>query len=332
MVGKNLVYLAYGNVTEYRRAVFSILSFRAWNTDLGNSVRIILYTDAPDYFRSFFADDEIEYYLLNPQLLIEMSGPDNFNHRIKVKIISLTFEKYPDLDLLFIDSDTFFMTRAEVLFKKLDVRQSFMHIREYPLAKAVENFSAFNQGHFPIALIDYISKNDFEVAGQKMHFTPDDYNWNAGVLGLSSNFGTHMSDVLKLTDQLYAHTKWFVCEQLAFSFTLQRLTEIQPANNFIYHYWGKRQKVVFDRFLQKYFSSDTPNRDNQQIRNTTTQWKKRIDNDLILEQIEIAKSTRSWFYAGKKVVRFVLANGINVSPYKELVKSLSPGKSLSQLE
>lgn len=324
MVIKNLVYLSYGNESEYRRAIFSILSFLTWCPEFINAVRINVYTDAPDFFKTYLIDKKIEYHLLTAQQLDEMSGQDNFLHRIKVSVIDLTFKRYPDEDVLFIDSDTFFISKADVLLRKLEVAESFMHVREYQVEEAITTFSNFDQGHFPKALIKYITESNFKIGDHILRFTPDHYSWNSGVLGLSSRFGSYMPDILKLTDQLYANTRWFLCEQLAFSFVLQRLTKIHPAYNFVCHYWGKRQKKMLDGLLLKYFNTNEGCvKDYSQIRSITISWKKKIENDLILEQIEIAKATGSWLYAGKKIIRFILANRLKISSYNELIKTFS---------
>lgn len=321
MIIKNLVYLSYGNDYEYKRAIFSVLSFFTWCSDFRSSVRIIIYTDAPAFFKHYLANEKIEYHLLSPQMLETMSGEHNFLHRRKVFVIGLTFEKYPNEDQLFMDSDTFFISKADKLLRKLDHRESFMHMQEYQIEEALDTFASFNQGHFPKALIDYISEKTFQVGDKMMCFSRNDYNWNSGVLGLNRSFALYMPDILRLTDDFYANSKWFLCEQLAFSFTLQQLTQIHPSDDVVCHYWGKRQKTLIDRLFKKDFSFNKFN-DLDFVKTQTINLVKTIKNDLILEQIEIAVLAKSWLYAGKKIIQLVLRNIFDLSVYRQLIRIL----------
>jgi hypothetical protein len=321
MLIKNLVYLSYGGESEYRRAIFNILSFQAWCPDITNSIRIIIYTDDPDFFENHLLNFEIELYFLSEKLLDEMSGQENFIHRRKVWAIALTFQNYPEQDLVFIDSDTFFVANADMLFCRQNANESFMHVREYELRDGLDIFSSFNQGHFPKALIERIKDKDFNIGNKIMRFTPEDYSWNSGVLGLSSHFARLMPDILQLTDEFYSASKWFLSEQLAFSFVLARLTIIQPTDDLVCHYWGGRQKVLVDHLLSDYlFSNKQRFMNYERIKYTTKLWQKIVHNDIILEQIEIAKASGSWIYLGKKVIRFILFNKLDMSSYHKLWK------------
>lgn len=318
---KNLVYLSYGSESEYRRAIFNILSFKAWCPDKINSIRIIIYTDDPQFFKKHILDFEIELFFLSEELLDEMSGQDDFLHRRKVSVIALTFENFPEQDLVFIDSDTFFVANADLLFCKQNANVSFMHVREYKLREGLDIFTSFDQGQFPKALIERIRDKDFNVGNKIMRFTTEDYSWNSGVLGLSSHFASLMPDMLQLTDEFYRASKWFLSEQLAFSFVLARLTKIQPADDLVCHYWGGRQKILVDDLLSHYFQSNKQYlMDDEQIKHTTKLWQRTVHNDLILEQIEIAMVSASWIYLGKKIIRFILFNRFDMSSYHKLRK------------
>jgi len=325
MVNRNLVYLSYGNELEYRRAIFSILSFFSWCEDLLDSTRIIIYTDKPEFFHSFLSAYEIDYYLLSPELLEEMKGKDQFIHRIKVSVIKLTFENHPDQDQLFIDSDTFFAADASQLISNLKSGKSIMHVREYAIEESLEMFTTFNQGHFPKAFIKYIKNRAFKVGTEAISFSDQDYSWNSGVLGLPGDFAYYMLDVLNLTDKFFANSKWFICEQLAFSFILQRKTDISASDSYIFHYWGKRQKRLLDKLLvtDLRVGKDELYNSNQYIKKKTREYMKAVKNDLILEQIEIAIDFKSWVYAFKKTGQFILKNPFNLKLYRNLYHALT---------
>jgi hypothetical protein len=324
MVNTNLIYLSYGNEFEYRRTLFSVLSFFSWCEAAVDSTRIIIYTDKPDFFRPYLFDKMLEFYFLSPALLEQMKGKDHFIHRIKVSIIDLAFQNYPNENQLFIDSDTFFTADATQLINEIRPGRSIMHVREYAIEESLDMFASYNQGQFPKAFMQYITNRAFKVGKEMISFSNRDFSWNSGVLGLHKDFAIYMADVLNLTDRFYGHSSWFISEQLAFSFILQRKTEIQAADAYIYHYWGKRQKNLIDMMLVDYFirSNTTALNNKNSLRIMTRNYKKAIKNDLILEQVEIAIDYKSWGYALKKCVQFILINQFNFKVCIKLYSTL----------
>jgi hypothetical protein len=329
MVNRNLIYLSYGNESEYRRTIFSILSYFSWCPDLIASTRIILYTDAPEYFRSFLSEKQIEYCFLSPELLTEMKGPEQFIHRIKVMVINLSFNSYPNEDQLFIDSDTFFTANATEIIDTIASGSSLMHVREYTIQDSLRIFSLFKQSQFPKSFLHYISSNVFRVGNEKISFDNRAYSWNSGVLGLHKDFSMYMPDVVKLTDLFYANSKWFISEQLAFSFILQKTTVISAAKKYITHYWGRRQKVLIEELLSSIFEEKyKPElKSTEYIRQLTLQWKKKIDNDINVEQAVISISRKEWYSAFKKIVKITLRNPFDFTMYLTIIKELKDKKN-----
>lgn len=329
MVNKNVIFLSYGNESEYLRTVFCILSFSAWDTPNGSDlsikgIRIIIYTDNPDFFADYLKGLPIEYYLLTPVLLEEMLGTTGFFHRRKVAVIDLTFKQYPEDELLFIDSDTFFIAEPKILLQEFEAGKSFMHKREYRLEKAIDIFSAFNQGQYPKAFLEYITNRNFTVGGTSESFSHNDYSWNSGVLGLHKDFAAYMPDVFQLTDEFYTHSKWFISEQLAFALILQRKTQISRSDPFILHYWGLRQKTLIDKLIAELFDKTSPAElvKGKGLRNLTLEWQNTIMKDLILEKSVISLKQKYWLYGIKMGVRVILKDPLNVNIYKELLAAI----------
>ncbi|MBB2148412.1 hypothetical protein [Pedobacter gandavensis] len=320
MLNKNLVLLSYGRETEYRRAIFSILSFYSWSTSDLKGLRILIYTDHPQFFEPYLGHIPIEYVLLTEALRKEMLGALDFIHRIKVGVIDLTFKQYPNDHLLFIDSDTFFTEDPKMLWNGFKAGQSFMHTKEHTLEQGFQFFNAINMGKHPKDFLDYISNRDFTVKDKTLRFDKNDYSWNSGVLGLHTSFSTVMPDVIKLSDEFYANSKWFVSEQLAFALILQKTTDIVPTEDFVAHYWGKRQKVMLDKFIAQLFS-DSKNRltEKEFIINLTLKMKRLLKDDLILEQAVLALAQRHWKYGLRKSLQVILRNPVKVRAYKELL-------------
>lgn len=307
MINKNLVLLSYGNITEYRRAVFCVLSLSAWLEDEITNLSIIIYTDQPDFFTAYLSDFDIEYFFLSAQALLDMQAGTHFIHRIKVSAIDLTFKRFPDQEVIFIDSDTFFTADPAQLFNGLDSSTSFMHKREYNFKEGLELYHSFQQEQYPRAFIDYITDKDFSIGGKKVKFNTNDYSWNSGVLGLEKDFGTYMPDVIRMTDEFYANSHWFVSEQLAFSLILQRTTRIRSAEDFVMHYWGKRQKILIDGLIANLFKVQSPDFTKKTfLRSLTKKWQNLIEEDLIQEQAENAFIKREYLYGVKKRLHLLL--------------------------
>jgi hypothetical protein len=318
VINKNLVFLSYGSSSEYLRAIYCVLSFSAWAEMKMDNFRLIIYTDQPDFFKTYLSGFTIEYFQLSPGMLHEMLAGTGFIHRRKVAVIDMTFRNFPDEDLIFIDSDTFFVNEPKPFLQPIREGVSLMHKKEYTLTEGLELFSSFGQGHYPEAFIKYISGRQFLIGNQPMVFHTNDYSWNSGVVGLPKSFGSYMKDVFELTDAFYAHSKWFVSEQMAFSLILQRTTTIVSTAPYITHYWGAHQKIIADQFINKLITTsaitDLKNRDF--MRSSTTKMHHIIECDVIEEQMEIALQQRNFIYAAKKAVQLLFLKYFNMTMKK----------------
>ena len=325
---KNIVLLSYGNESEYLRAIFCILSISSWvlseNSAIQKSkIKIIVYTDNPQFFKKHLGSYNVEYYLLTPALMEEMLAKTTYIHRRKVFVIDLTFKHYPECDLVFIDTDTFFYAPPGALLDEFSAGKSFMHQREYQLDDAVEKFASFNQGHFPTAFLKHIKNRKFVIGDKDERFSGKDYCWNSGVLGLSREFASYLPDVFKLTDDFYKHSGWFISEQLAFGLTLQRKTKVQSTDGYIAHYWGKRQKILLDTLIKEVLQEKAAVEliDSDYIRTLTVKWQNDILNDLILEQAVISLEQNYWLYGFKKALQVILKDPFNSGIYRQLFEA-----------
>lgn len=325
MINRNLVLLSYGRDSEYFRAIFCILSFASWYEHKLEETRINVYTDNPDFFKPYLSHLNIEYILLTPVLMEDMLANTTYFHRRKVGVIDMTFKNFPAEDLIFIDSDTFFIASQKGLFDDYTPDRSFMHRLEYTLGGALDFFTAFNQDEHPRAFINYIKDREFQVNGKTEVFTADDYCWNSGVLGLSKTFSKYMPDVYQLTDAFYANSKWFISEQLAFGLVIQRVSDIQPVEDFIVHYWGKRQKELFDALLEEFFKqTSTADLQNKSfLKNVTSNWNNSFQIDVIMQQAEIAIKYKDWKTGLKKTIQLVVKFPFNPAIYKGLYAALN---------
>jgi hypothetical protein len=249
-----LLLLAYGRETEYRRALLAALSCWAWRPQLGLAATIC--TDKPDFFRPYLDGLAIEYKLATPEYLTQARGPHHYVHRVKAQFIAEAFAEHPAEELLFIDSDTFFIASPDSLLQTLAAGQPIMHLREYTLAEAVAIYAEFNQAKYPKKLLDLLASRTFELGGEQVQFHAGQSSWNSGVLGLPRALAPLLPDILALTDELYVGTGWFTCEQLAFSLALQANGPVHASDEHVYHYWGQPQKKVMDKLLFTFFTPE----------------------------------------------------------------------------
>ena len=325
MVKKNLVFLSYGRESEYLRAIFCIYSFLAWSGAEERNSRLVIYTDQPEFFKPFLEKLEVSYVLLTPELMEEMLDNTGCIHRRKIAVIDLTFKAYPGEDLLFLDSDTFFINSSTDLFNGFAEGKSFMHKYEYTFIEALALFKSFNQGEYPAAFINYISGRSFRIGDREERFSENDFGWNSGVLGLSSGFASYMPDVFKLNDEFFANSRWFISEQLAFGLILQRRTVLKGSDQYVYHYWGKRQKVLIDQMIIDLFDEKSVSDlrvNSSLIKSLTKKWARAVEVDLIAEQAVIALSHKQWKYGTKKAVQVILKSPFDVNIYKELLNAV----------
>ena len=243
----SLVLQSFGNEKEYRRAVFCILSHASFNE--GHCDKTILFTDNPDYFRSYLKGMEIRYILLTPEKIKAMRGKINFLHRMKIVIIEEAFSMTKE-KLLYVDSDCYFMSSPAVLMEQISPNVSGMHVREYPFKNLKD--MALPAGETFRAFYNLIASNEFLWNdGASAKISGEEFSWNAGAMMFHPSHQKLMDDVYKLTEQFYPATMNHASEQYAFSIVLQRNTSIIALDKAIYHYWYRIKKNIVDDTLEK---------------------------------------------------------------------------------
>jgi hypothetical protein len=246
-----LVTQSFGNEREYRRAIFAILSYYAHHDRL-KWKQTVLFTDNPAYFKNFLDGLPVQFELLTPQRIMTMRGKIDFLHRMKIAMIEHAFNKTNE-NLLYIDSDTFFISPSDALMQELSPRIGFMHLIEYSFKALMERQLADGDPVSPF--VQLISSREFVKAdGSRMPIYLSNYSWNAGVMMFHTSVRKLLADVYALTDQFYPSTHDHACEQYAFSIVLQNTIELRPCDNVVYHYWYRVKKAIMDGFLKKRFA------------------------------------------------------------------------------
>jgi hypothetical protein len=237
----NLVIISYGSQKEYRRAVLTVLSFFSFYDaqQPRPDVKVIIYTDQADYFEQFLSDAPVQYVLLTAEQRKILMGPLSFIHRLKAAVLEQVLVQHTEDKLLYVDSDTFFIRDAGPLMASIRSGVSVMHTIEFV-------FNDIAQQPLPD---DKTVAESFQTSQGAEHFSGTQQSWNAGVLGLAPSVAPYMPDVLQLTDQFYANSRWHISEQIAFSLVLQTRGQLLPAIDYIYHYWEGDKKIAVDALL-----------------------------------------------------------------------------------
>jgi hypothetical protein len=245
----NLVLQSFGRESEYRRAVLTVLSYYACTSLNISQTKVLLFTDQPDYFTSFFEQLPVDYILLTPEKVKEMRGRIDFLHRMKIALIDEAFDRAKG-NILYADSDTFFTADPTPLMEKLSEEQCFMHLWEY-------QFESLKERPLPAGktfqdFFHLIKSSIFTLYnGESIRFSLAQSSWNAGVMMFHSSHKRFIQDVYALTDQFYPPTKNHASEQYAFSLILQSNITVSPCDNVICHYWYIVKKAIMDAFLKK---------------------------------------------------------------------------------
>lgn len=242
----NLVLQSFGREYEYKRAVFTILSFFAYSSLPAEKVKVILFTDNSGYFGEFLKGLPVEFVLLSEEKIKSMRGEIDFLHRMKIALIEEAFS-LTNGPLFYTDSDCFFIADPKPILEQVSSQKAFMHLPEYPFVKDVEDKTSTYKNFYSL-----ISCKDFRLTdGSILKVTPQHCSWNAGVMAFHPSHVRFIPDVYFLTDQFYPASQSHASEQYAFSLVLQEKVGLDRCDHVIYHYWYRIKKQIVDEFLDR---------------------------------------------------------------------------------
>jgi hypothetical protein len=219
-----ILYLSYGQGPHEQEVIFSIHTALKWITDKP-AIRVVVCTDHPESFCGV----PVNIQFISPQQWSDWSGPTEFNHRRKIMALQHVMEKSASKVIL-LDGDTYLRGPVEQLFERVAPGCSLLHLREGTL----ESIKTPNMKR----LRDLIAKAIVsDLRGVPYPIVSTECIWNAGVIGMDPSDRHLLDDVLHLTDQLCAQSDLHVLEQFAFSHVLLKYTQVNFAEDIIFHYW-----------------------------------------------------------------------------------------------
>lgn len=228
---KCLVYLLYGGGLSYRQEIkFSILS--ALRESSNKPVDIVVYTDEPDSFHGW----PVEVVELKLETLRIWTGEHGYQHRRKAMAIQDSLRRAEQV--IFIDTDTFFIASPHILFERLaqadwivdEVEGVWGEWSDQPLYNATAARLREQLG-----------------IGDDMPLI------NSGVLGFSKCGEDIMAEAISLIDNLYPLAPdVHVIEQFAVGCAARKLATPAQSKGIVRHYFG--EKNFWRAMLAEFFS------------------------------------------------------------------------------
>ncbi|OON67584.1 hypothetical protein [Hymenobacter sp. CRA2] len=324
-----LVLLSYGREAEYRRALFAALSFWARYRGPQQAVRTLVFTDCPAFFEPYLAGLPVDYVPLEVEQRRAMQGPHHYVHRVKVAVLDEVQQVYPGRSLLYCDSDTFFQSDPGPLLRWLAAGTAFMHQPEYTFEEAPGIYASFDQAEYPRRFLELIAGCTFRVAGRARQLLRTQQAWNSGVLGLPATAAPLLPDVYALTDAFYAATGWFTAEQLAFSVALPLQFPLLRSDQYVFHYWGPRQKELMDARLAHLLTATfahlpLPAR-LAAVRPLTARWRRQLELDRMREGALYAFGKGQLLTGARYAAKALLQAPLDLSFPRQVLHTLRGG-------
>ena len=244
-----LVLQAYGRPRVLQEARFAILTFLHFAL-ARDGWRVIVYTDNPAAFAGLGAGVRTEP--MDAARLARWRGEIDFVHRVKLEVLLDCAERHAGA-MLYVDSDTYFMSDPWPLYAQLDARTALMHECEGRLLERKNGI--FRKMH------RFVRTHDLPLpSGETVRMPETTAMWNAGVIGLAAENVPLLRRALALTDVMHQLYPKHVTEQLAVSYVLQNALDLRATDDAIYHYWRSCPEIepVLSRFFAEHAGLPLP--------------------------------------------------------------------------
>lgn len=217
----NILYLVTGDNPIYREEL--ICSLLSLNHVMQNdNFSVTIYSDHTiDLDQSF--KFQVSFITLTKETIDNWLAKSNFLLALKPHVIN-HFLEMKGGNVLFLDTDTYFIDDPLPLFKAIAAGKLILHLKE----NSVKGRKDLSQYLIKKYFIDS-NNNTFQIS---LNTTM----WNSGVVGINTHNRSIISKIIHLVDQMRIDTKWHTIEQFAFSYFFQQQSLIS-ADQYIAHYW-----------------------------------------------------------------------------------------------
>jgi hypothetical protein len=225
-----ILYLAYGHQDYANECIYSIMSFYRESSEWSRqNVYVVVYTDMPEVFERL---KELEILLiiehLTAEKIQEWRGAIDYEHRVKVKMMQHFSTKHGG-NMLYLDTDTCFVTDPKSIFERIQKGEIFMDYNEGALnSEANKSNALFSKVHeFIKTAIFY---NGILIIEPSLEM------WTTGVIGFNYDTSYILGGIEDLTDDFYTQYPKPIAERLAFSHYLQKKGTVTSSRSLIFHY------------------------------------------------------------------------------------------------
>lgn len=211
-----LIYLAFGEATYQREAVFSISSGLA---HLGRDARnsafgIRVFTDSPGYYEKLPA----EINAIDPK----WAGPHRYHFRIKHAALLETLKNCEKAIL--IDTDTFFRQSPETLFSRVTPGSLLCNAIGRPLGAAPA---------LPKEMLVRLARDNL--------LCTDLHQTNSGVIGLAHDDQKLLEHSIAWMDELRPMApELYTLEELSLALAAHGTLELRSCTDVVHHYWSRK--------------------------------------------------------------------------------------------
>ncbi len=219
------------------------LATRDPSTGLGPT--FVVYTDRPDAFARW-EDTDLRIETVDTPLskIEEWTGPKSYFWRAKLMMIRDFCQRFDGVGL-YCDSDVYPLRDLDPLFRSIEAGALIMY----------ESEGVFDKGVNPeFWHLDkrFRAHPQLDVDGRLYHIPLSTQNWNAGVIGLSTENAPVLDEVLAFCDALYDEWGFVFCEQISMGYIFQNQPQgCSPAREYLYHYWRVRNfSLLARRFFE----------------------------------------------------------------------------------
>lgn len=249
---KNIVFLSHGSKNLHYEVIYCLLTLYYHLKGDFSNLQITIYADDSSLFKKYLKGFPVNYEILTKQQIKEYREPDGYVHRVKACVMKHCMDKYKE-DMVFLDSDTFFLKNPWPLFNKITKEVSVMNADEYDLIEG----SDFHENSFWLELRKIIRGNTFFLHGRELKIPLNTRMWNSGFTGISYENLRLLDDNITLIDQIYKKGRVFHTEQYALSYLLQNTTTIVDSEDYIVHYVLRvADRKLFDYHVCKFLKGN----------------------------------------------------------------------------
>lgn len=235
-----VMYFILGNNLDfYVQAFFSILSFKK---QLGDTDRIVVVTTNPELLSHL---SFVECVVVDNDLVDKWKGQHNFFWRAKIKAIECVAKRYPNDNMVYLDSDTFLYGDFAAMKKLVAEGNGFMDGDEGHPSKI-----KFKPQRM------YRAVSGHQYAGVTVG---GNHNmWCAGVVAMPANKKFEIINMaLAICDgMLDDGAEPIVVEQYAISIAMYEITKLLSAKEFVAHYWANKSqwiRIAKDLIVKSFF-------------------------------------------------------------------------------